>query len=460
MKFSDSIFKAYDIRGLVETELSEELAYRIARAFVRLLKSEGEDFSGKKLVVGYDMRPSSLPFKAKIIQGMVDEGIDVVDIGLSSTPLFNFVCAHFPEHVGGIMVTASHNPAEYNGFKLTRGDGLPVGKGKGMDEIRSFVQNGDFTSVSGTGKIEERKFQKEYFEKLFTLVDPATIIPMKVVIDGGNGMGSVTFFDLMKQLPVEVEYLYMEPDGTFPNHEANPLKVETLKDLEEKVKETKADFGFALDGDADRIGLVDETGQVVNPSCVGALLGLEVLKNHPRMHMLYDLRSSQILKDVWEAGGATTEKCMVGHALIKNMMREVHAGFAAELSLHIFYGDLYNLESSDLSFLYTLAILSREKRLLSEILEPLDKYSHSGEINFEVEKKDQAMAAVKETFAAEARETSSLDGLWMRCEWGWFSLRKSNTEPVLRLNLETSSSELTNQKCDQIKNIIERFSEV
>lgn len=458
MKFSDSIFKAYDIRGLVETELSVELAYRVARAFVRLLRSEGESLQGKKLVVGYDMRSSSLAFKAEVIRGMLDEGVDVVDIGLSSTPLFNFVCAHFPEHVGGIMVTASHNPAQYNGFKLTRGDGLPVGKGKGMDEIRSQVQSGDFAPVLESGKAEERKFQKEYFEKLFTLVNPASIRPMKVVIDGGNGMGSVTFFDLIKQLPVEVEYLYMEPDGTFPNHEANPLKVETLKDLEIKVKETKADFGFALDGDADRIGLVDETGQVVDPSSVGALLGLEVLRNHPGLHMLYDLRSSQISRDVWEANGATTEKCMVGHALIKNMMREVHAGFAAELSLHIFYGDLYNLESSDLSFLYTLSLLSRENKPLSEFIAPLKKYVHSGEINFEVEKKDEAMEAVREKFVPEALETSALDGLWMRCEWGWFSLRKSNTEPVLRLNLETSSAELTEQKRDQIKGIIEKFS--
>lgn len=457
MIFSNSIFKAYDIRGLVESELSPELAYRVARSFVHVLRSENVNFDGKKLVVAYDMRPTSLVYKNEVIRGFQDEGVDVVDIGLASTPLFNFACAHFDEYVGGITVTASHNPAEYNGFKLTRGDGLPVGKGSGMEMIRELCQNAQFEEPPVSGEVSFRDVRREYFEKLASIVPQEHLYPLKVVIDGGNGMGSVTFFELLKTLPIEVEYLYMEPDGTFPNHEANPLKTETLHDLQKKVREVGADFGFALDGDADRIGLVDETGKIVDASSVGALLGLETLKNHPGMHMLYDLRSSQVGREMWEAAGATTQMSMVGHALIKNMMKQTGAKFASELSLHIFHGDLYNLESSDLCFLFVVALLSREQKPLSEIIAPFKKYFHSGEINFEVEKKDEAMKKIEENFSPSAVETSYLDGLWMRFPWGWLSVRKSNTEPVLRLNLEAKDNETMLQEVLRVKEIVESF---
>lgn len=457
MNFPSSIFKAYDIRGLVETELSEELAYRVARAFVHVLRSENALVEGKKLVVGYDMRPTSTPFKEQVIRGFQDEGVDVVDIGMASTPLFNFACAHFPDHLGGIMVTASHNPAQYNGFKLTRADGLPIGKGTGMEMICDLVQTAEFSASTHTGAVSSQDVKEAYFAKLFTLVDISSLRPLKVVIDGGNGMGSVTFFELIKKLPVQVEYLYMEPDGTFPNHEANPLKVETLRDLQAKVKEMGADFGFALDGDADRVGLVDEQGIVVDPSSVGALIGLEVLKVHPGIHMMHTFTSSEVIKEVWEANGATTERCMNGHALIKDMMRKVNAGFAAELSLHVFFGDVYNLESSDLCFLYFLQLLSRENKPLSELVQPLQKYFHSGEMNFEVEKKDEAMQAIEAAYTNEAVEISHLDGLWMRFVCGWISVRKSNTEPVLRLNVEASTQESMHTKVQEVKKILHTF---
>ncbi len=446
MSFHDSIFKAYDIRGLVATELSSELAYSVARAFVQVLRSENVTFEGKKLVVGYDMRPTSPGFRDQVIQGFLDEGVDVVDIGMCSTPLFNFACAHFPEHAGGIMVTASHNPAPYNGFKLTRSNGLPIGKGTGMEMIRDLAQSRNFSEVSVKGKKFERDLKEEYFSKLFSLVDVSAVQPLTVVFDYGNGMGSVTFRELLKKLPVKVFSLYEEPDGNFPNHEANPLKVETLVALQEKVKEVGADFGFALDGDADRIGVVDETGQVVPASFVGTLLGLEVLRTHPGLHMMYNLNLSQVARELWEQNGATTQMCMNGHALIKNMMKQVNAGFACELSLHVFYGDLYNLESGDLSFLYFLQLLSREQKPLSQLTEPLQKYFHSGEMNFEVHAKDEIMQKIESVYKDQALEVSSIDGVWMRFDWGWFSVRKSNTEPVLRLNLEARSLEELEQK--------------
>lgn len=455
MTFPSHIFKAYDIRGLVEGELSEELAYRVGRAFVALLEERGVQLGEKKIVVGYDMRRSSSAFHEAVSRGVTDAGIDVVDIGLSSTPLFNFACAHYPEHAGGIMVTASHNPSQYNGFKMTLGNGLPVGRGSGMETIRRLCERGNFSASNPQGRVDKLSVVADYKAKLFSLIGPSEISVLKLVVDAGNGMAQVTLPEVLKELPVTVDYLFLEPDGTFPNHEANPLKVETLKDLQKKVVEVGADFGFALDGDADRVGIVDEKGNVVDASFVGALIGLEVLRDHPKSLMLYDLRSSQIIPEVWEAAGASVEKSMVGHALIKRMMKEKHPAFSSELSLHLYYQDLYDVESSDLSLLYLLRLLSREKKPLSEIILPLKKYVHSGEFNFTVEDKDGTMRRVEEQYKNDAVEISHLDGVWMKFAWGWFSVRVSNTEPVLRLNLEAGTEGEMRERVEEVRRLIE-----
>ncbi|MBD3311618.1 MAG: phosphomannomutase/phosphoglucomutase [Candidatus Magasanikbacteria bacterium] len=454
MEFPDHIFKAYDIRGLVEGELSVELAYRLGRSFVIFLKNKDFDFNGRQIVVGRDMRDSSLGFQRELIRGINDEGVDVVDVGLVSTPVFNFASAHYKEHAGGIMVTASHNPAEYNGFKITFEDGLPLGGATGMDDIKDMVQKGEFDESDYKGQLMKKDVLSDYIEKIFSLVDKEEIKPMKLVVDGGNGMGGVVLPKVIEKLPIEVEYLYMEPDGGFPNHEANPLKLETLRDLQNKVKEFGADFGFALDGDADRIGLVDENGEVVGASFVGALVGLEILKKKGSGKMYYDLRSSMVIPEVWKENGGEPEMCMVGHALIKKLMKENKAIFASELSQHLYYGDLYNLESSDLSLLLVLQMLSREGKTLSTMVEPLKKYYHSGEINFKVEDKDGVIAKLEETYKSEAQEISHLDGLYIKFDWGWFSVRKSNTEPVLRLNLEAKEADVMRQKKEEIEAII------
>ncbi|MCF6276759.1 MAG: phosphomannomutase/phosphoglucomutase [Candidatus Magasanikbacteria bacterium] len=451
MRFNNKIFKAYDIRGLVNGDLSAEFAYRVGRAFVVFLKNKNIDFSGKKIVVGKDMRETSEEFANAVIKGINYEGIDVVKIGLTSTPLFNFACAHYSEHVGGIMVTASHNPSEYNGFKITQENGLPVGKVTGMDEIKDLVLNYEFKDAEEKGGVEDKSIFEDYKNLIFSLVPKESIKPLKIVVDGGNGMADVSIPKVLAELPIEVEYMYMEPDGTFPNHEANPLKVETLKDLQKKVVEVGADFGFAFDGDADRIGLVDENGEVVPASFVGGLVGLEVLAKHPNSVMLYDLRLSQSVKEIWEENGAKTQMCMVGHALIKDLMKKTGAVFAGELSLHLYYSDVYDLESTDLSLLYFLHIMSREGKKLSELIKPFKRYVHSDEINFEVEDKDGVMKKVEESFKDSALETSYLDGLWMRFDWGWLSLRKSNTEPVLRLNLEARNKEEVKDKVEELK---------
>ena len=470
-----SIFKAYDIRGLVETELSPELAYAIGRAFVVWLRKNSIILDDRYLVVGRDMRPSSEPFQKEVMRGITDEGVNVIDIGLASTPLFNFAVAYYLEHAGGIMVTASHNPAQYNGFKITLENGLPLGKNNGMDELRDLVLSvatppnlplerggtsilppaGGGTKGGGSnGSIIQKDVFSDYLEKIFSIVSPASIKPCKIIVDAGNGMAKVTLPKVLEKLPVEVEYLYLEPDGTFPNHEANPLKTETLQDLQKKVVETGSAFGFALDGDCDRVGLVDEKGNVVDASFVGALIGLEVLRQHSKSFMLYDLRSSMILKEVWEAQGATTAMCKVGHANIKANMLESNAMFASELSLHVYYHDFYNVECSDLSLLYILSVISREQKPLSGLIQPFKKYFHSGELNFEVQNKDEVMKMIEDQYSDEALEISYLDGLWMKFEWGWVSVRASNTEPVMRLNLEAIHEEVMKEKIEEFKNLL------
>ena len=453
--FPKHVFKAYDIRGLVEGELSDDLAYKIGRAYGVFLRGRGLFDAQKWVVVGYDMRPSSLGYLEAVKKALLDEGFNVVNVGLVSTPLFNFACAHYDDHIGGIMITASHNPAEYNGFKMTMGDGTPVGRGNGMDQICELSEKADFTNISEPGKLKTKEVLEDYLAKVFSLVKPAEIKPLKIVIDAGNGMGKVTFVEMLKRLPIEVEYLYLEPDGTFPNHEANPLKVETLKDLQAKVLELGADFGFALDGDADRIGLVDERGEVVSASSVGALIGLEVLASTKQQNplMYCDLRSSKIVREVWEEKGAKTALCPVGHALIKKIMKENKALFASELSLHLFFQEMYDVESTDLALMYILKIVSASGKKVSELVKPFDKYFHSGEINFHITDKDKIFFSLKAKYADA--KVDDFDGLRFEYPTWWFSVRTSNTEPVLRLNLEANTKEEMEQKVAEIKKIIE-----
>ncbi len=480
MQIAKNIFKAYDIRGLVDTELSVKLAYNLGRAFVVFLRNHDLLKPGQAVVVGRDMRATSLAFQQALMRGVSDENVAVVDVGLVSTPLFNFACANYAAHAGGVMVTASHNPAQYNGFKITLGDGLPVGEATGMGEIKELVCHSEYNEeslsspsaregVGGVGAdasgnslslpLGKREMTKkdvlpDYLKKVFSIVPPNSIQPMKIVIDAGNGMAKVSIPEVLKNLPVEVEYLYLEPYGNFPNHEANPLKVETLADLQKKVLETGADFGFALDGDADRIGLVDEKGEVVGASFVGALVGLEVLKNHPNARMLYDVRSSMIVPEVWQAQGATVEMCKVGHANIKKALKEIGGAYASELSLHLYFHDMFDVESTDLSLLYILQMLSREQKPLSELVAPLQKYFHSGEINFHIENKTEVMGRVEKKYKDEAQEISHLDGLWMKFAWGWASVRLSNTEPVVRLNLEAVDEQAMRDKIKEFSDII------
>lgn len=451
--FPSRLFHSYDIRGLV-SDISTDFAYTLGRAFCLWLKEQGEERGRKKIVVGYDMRPTSKPFADQVIRGINESGWDVVSIGLTSTPLFNFACADVPDHVGGIMVTASHNPAAYNGFKLTFGNGMPIGGESGLFRIQEIMESAESVDPPSSqlkGVVAEHDPFPAYEARLFSLISKQAISSKKLVIDAGNGMAQVTTPRILGMLSVVPEYLYLEPDGRFPNHEANPLKIETLQDLQARVKETGADFGFAFDGDADRLGLVDETGAVVPASLVGTIIGLEILRDHPGAKMAYDLRQSMIVPEAWkEHGASSVVMTKVGHANIKHQMQKEGIVFASELSLHLYFESMYFLECPDLALLHLLRLLSREQKPLSEIIKPFERYAHSGEINFTVSDAPALMERLEERYRDEAMEILHLDGLSMRFSWGWFNVRASNTEPVVRLNLEARTSQEMKQKVTEI----------
>mgnify|MGYP000978046841 CR=1 FL=1 len=451
MKYPAHVFKAYDIRGLSDLEITPEMARDLGRSFVLFLREKmGYVFtSGQKLVVGRDMRKTSPALAEALIEGILESGVGVADIGLCTTPLFNFTCAHYADFMGGIMVTASHNPGDFNGFKLTMKDGLPVGETTGLPEIYFLMERGSHIPSDQRGELTTFNPREDYYARIFALVDPKEIKPLKVVFDAGNGMAMATFEEFLQKLPVQVEKMYFNPDGNFPNHEANPLKIETLRDLQRKVRETGADFGFATDGDADRIGLVDETGEIVPASFAGEMVGLEILKQKRSGLMLYDPRISHAVRENWEKNGATTDMCKVGHANIKKMMKERKAIFAAELSLHLYYGDMYDLESSDLSFLYFAHMLSTSGKKLSELWKPLQSHFHSGEINFQVEDREAVMGKLREKFSDA--KISTLDGLLFEYPDCWISIRMSNTEPLVRLVAEADTAELLAEKIAEVE---------
>ena len=443
------IFKAYDIRGLSPGELTVEIAERVGRAVV-------EFTAAGVVVVGRDMRTTSSELAKAVIAGVLKSGADVVDIGLTSTPQFYYaVGAQFSGGgVGaGIMITASHNPKEYNGFKMVRGNLLPIGEGSGMAQIQELVIDGKF-SDKPEGTVMEIDVRDEYVQAHIELVPRALIGKPTVVIDAGNGMAGHTLPALLDEYRLKAERLFFELDGTFPNHEANPVKIETLAALIAEVRKQNADLGVSFDGDADRVGFCDETGTPVRGDIMTALLAGEVLKEHPGAPVLYDVRSSWAVKEAIEAAGGTAVMCRVGHAFIKSKLRELDACFGGELSAHYYFQDFYGVESSDLAMLYVLRAMNKGKRKLSELVAPLLRYHHSGEINFTVKDKDALMKRVEKKFSNGAVSVSKIDGI--RIEYGswWFNVRASNTEPLVRLNLEAKTKEEMEKRIEELSEFI------
>lgn len=440
-----AIFKAYDIRGLYGKEIDKDAAYNIGRALVVYT-------GAKKIAVGIDMRESSPILEAALIEGITDQGASVVTLGLSSTPMVYFASWKL-EVDAAVVVTASHNPAEYNGMKFCFKNAVPIGEGTGMEDVRDLAVAGDFSYDGEKGQVEQdSELKNEYLEYVASFFKKG-LGRKKVVIDFANGMG-IADKEVYSKLSSEIEavYLYDNFDGNFPNHEANPLKLETLEVLQKKVVAEKADLGIAYDGDADRVGFVSEKGEIIPMDYVTAMLAKEVLKSHPGGTVLYDLRSSNAVKESIEEVGAVAHRSRVGHSLIKAQMRKENAIFAGELSGHYYWMENSNAEMATLAVLTLINLLNESGKKASELSSELKKYFQSGEINSEVADKDAVLTKLKEKYAAG--ELDTLDGIRIDFADWWFNVRASNTEPKLRLNLEAKTKELMEEKRDEVLGMI------
>ncbi len=430
MRDLSKIVKAYDIRGLVPEDIDEDLAYAAGGAFVRLT-------GASSIVTAHDMRSSSGPLSAAFAQGATAQGADVVEAGLASTDMLYFASGRL--NMPGAMFTASHNPAKYNGIKLCRAGASPVGQESGLREIRDMLENGVPGYDGAPGKITQHDVLTEYAAYMHELVPGLTgIRPLKVVVDAGNGMGGHTVPTVFADLPVELTELYFELDGNFPNHEANPIDPENLRDLQAKVRETNADLGLAFDGDADRCFVVDERGEIVSPSVLTALIAVRELAREPGSSVIYNLISSHAVPEIVREHGGTPVRTRVGHSFIKGEMAKTGAIFGGEHSGHFYFRDFWRADSGMLAALHVLAALGNQQGTLSALLAEYSRYAASGEINTEVSDQEGIASAIEAEFSARSGvQIDHLDGLTVELSDGaWFNVRPSNTEPLLRLNVE------------------------
>jgi phosphomannomutase len=399
------------------------------------------------------MRPSSPIFADAFSAGITSQGMDVIRIGLASTDMLYFAAGKL--NMPGAMFTASHNPAEYNGIKMCLSGARPIGKESGLLTIEKFVDQGSPIELRSVGVERSQSMLDEYVEHLLSLVDLQSMRPLKVVIDAGNGMAGYTAPAVFKKLNAEVIEMYFELDGTFPNHEANPIDPKNLQDLSKAVKTHKADIGLAFDGDADRCFLVDENGDLVNPSALTALIADRALASDPGSTIIYNLISSRSVKEVVEENGGTAVRSRVGHSYIKKMMADTGAIFGGEHSGHFYFRDFWRADSGMLAALHALAALSESKGTLSQLLHSYNRYSSSGEINSVVSDAQSVMDSIESHYVAmEGITTDHLDGLTVESSDWWFNVRASNTEPLLRLNVEANSDELMKKVSTQVLALI------
>ena len=440
------VFKAYDIRGIYGTELTEELAYDIGRAFVTFLGCH-------KVAVGRDIRPHSQSLFEALARGINELGADVVDLGLCSTPISYYANSALGCDAG-IMITASHNPGEYNGFKLSRANAVPISGATGIADIEKIILSGAFApTAEKMGKIEQIDMTAAYAEEFRKVADIKR--PIRIVADFANAMG-IWEAKTFEGLHIEIVPLFETPDGSFPNHEANPLKTDTLDDLRAAVKKGGFDFGVAFDGDADRAGFVDERGEIIPMDIMTALIAQDILATNPGAVIFYDLRSSWAVKEVIQEAGGVPMMSRVGHAFIKSQMRENNAVFAGELSGHYYFKANSTAESSAMATISLANIVSKSDKPLSEMIKPIMRYFASGEINTRLASKevaDKVLAQLKETYGKDGKEFE-LDGISVEFEDWWFNVRCSNTEPLIRLNLEAKTKEMMEAKRDEVLAII------
>ncbi|WP_187232535.1 phosphomannomutase/phosphoglucomutase [Actinomadura sp. HBU206391] len=444
------IFKAYDIRGIVPDELDAETAEAVGAAFVRVTGASA-------VVTAHDMRASSVPLATAFARGAAGQGADVIEAGLGSTDMLYYASGSLD--LPGAMFTASHNPAKYNGMKLCRSAARPVGSATGLNEIRDLVANGVPAYDGAPGTVSQRDVLSGYADHLKTLVDLSGIRRLKVVVDAGNGMGGHTVPTVFQDLPIDLVPLYFELDGTFPNHEANPIEPENLRDLQAAVREHGADVGLAFDGDADRCFVVDERGEIVPPSAITALVAARELAKYPGASIVHNLITSRAVPEIIREHGGEPVRTRVGHSFIKQTMAETGAVFGGEHSAHFYFRDFWFADSGMLAALHVLAALGEQPgsaaRPLSELLREYSRYVASGEINSEVADQATATEKVRATFAGRAGVTiDDLDGLTVEAEDWWFNLRPSNTEPLLRLNAEAADDETMTAVRDEVLAIV------
>ena len=441
------VFKAYDVRGIYPAELDEDGAYAIGRAYV-------EQFEPQRIAVGRDMRVSSPSMAAALIRGATEGGADVLDLGLVGTEMVYFAVGEL-ELDGGVAVTASHNPKEYTGMKIVRRGALPVGGDSGLLDIRDKAMAlGDTAGGQSLGQVQEYDVWPAYVERVLAFVYVSAIKPLRVVIDAANGMAGAMLPPVLERLPIEAIRHYFEPDGTFPNHEPNPLLPENREFIVEKTTTEGADFGVAFDGDADRCFFVDDEGEFVPGDFVTALLAESVLAKSPGGKIIYDVRASWAVPETIEAAGGTPLINRVGHAFIKHRMREEGAVFGGEVSGHYYFRDFSQADSGVVPFLLMLELVSGRGQKLSEILRPYrDRYFITGELNTPVPDVALKLEELEDRFGPQG-EVSHLDGISVNADEWHFNVRPSNTEPLLRLNLEARSEELMEQKRDEVLDVI------
>lgn len=441
MQVDPSIFKAYDIRGIYPDQLDEDVAYAVGRAFITFLQAE-------EVVVGRDMRLASPQIREALVRGLSEQGADVIDIGMVSTDQYYYACATLEKP--GLMVTASHNPPEYCGFKMVRKMPYLLSGDEGIQDLRRIVESEDFAPApQRTGDVTEKELSQGFVDKVLGLVDAAEIGRLKVVVDTGNGMVGPILQRVYEQLPVELIGMYLEPDGRVPNHGLDPMQPENRADLEQRVKEEGADIGFAFDGDGDRFFIVDDRGLFVPGDFVTALLGCYVLEKFPGGKVVYDVRCSWAVRERISAAGGVPLIERVGHSFLKPRMFEEGGVFAGELSGHYYFQDFFGADSGIVPSLLVLEMLSRKGQKFSELLAPLEsQYFLSGEINSRVDDPAAKIQALAECYGDGQLEW--IDGISVSYDDWHFNVRPSNTEPLLRLNLEGLSRELMEERRDEV----------
>lgn len=436
----EELFKAYDIRGVYPSELTLDFAYKLGKA-------AAIHFTNETIIIGRDARIGSDKLAERLIAGINDQGSGVIDLGLCSTPMLYFATQENP----GIMITASHNPKEYNGFKVCAKGGNPLGFPDGLSPIKAIMEQANFGRPKHKGKHKKKNILSEYaaFIKKFKGRQKS----LKVVVDAGNGIQGIIIPKVFARLPVKIIPLFFDLDGNFPNRPPNPIREGALEKLSKAVKQNKANFGAAFDGDGDRVVFVDEKGTIVRPDHILALLAVHLLKKNPHAKVLYDLRSSRIAREKATEAGGVAIMTRVGHTYIAQTMKEENALIAGELSGHYYFRESFFSDNGDIPLMLMMNLVSEQKKPLSKLLAPLDKYFNSGELNFPIENKDKVMKKIEEEYCDKGR-VFHIDGLSVEFPDWWFNLRGSHTEDVLRLNVEASTKALLDRKLAELKKLL------